>query len=191
MSDQGSTYSEKRVLVKVYGTLPANSPLLVTVPGVGGTMRLHKLAADGFTTLAAAIKKDLKIDLKIASGWRPHRWKSRADYEAFVTKKYDSVADGKRFLAYDSPHETGLAMDIGVGGLKPDRSTIDEQRKTKLHAWMVAHAFKFGWHPYKVEPWHWEFPISVQAWKSGVADDDDVVLLDDDEGATEDEFEDG
>ncbi|MBK8264917.1 MAG: D-alanyl-D-alanine carboxypeptidase family protein [Nannocystis sp.] len=182
------SYEERRVLVKTYGTLPRSSPLLVTVAGTCGPMRLHTLAAEGFGALARAAKGDLKIELKIASGWRPHRWRSRKHYEETVIERYGSLAEGRRFLAYSSPHETGLAMDLGVGGLKPDRRTIDEQRKSKLHRWMVEEAFKFGWHPYKVEPWHWEFPISVQAWKTGIHDDDEVVLLDDDEGAEEDEL---
>ena len=185
------TYVERRVLVKSYGSLPRSSPLLVTVPGVGGPMKLHKLAAAGLADLAAAALRDLKIELKIASGWRPHRWKSRADYEATVKAKYGSLEVGRRFLAYASPHETGLAIDLGVGGLRPDRRTLDEQRKTKLHRWMVAEAYRYGWHPYKVEPWHWEYPISPQAWRSGLAEDD-FILFDDDDGddAAEDEFED-
>jgi len=182
------SYEERRVLVKTYGTLPRSSQLLVQVAGTCGPMRLHTLAAEGLSALAKAVRSDLKIDLKIASGWRPHRWRSRAHYEATVLERYSSLSEGRRFLAYSSPHETGLAIDLGVGGLAPDRRTIEEQRRSKLHRWMVEHAFKFGWHPYKVEPWHWEYPLSVKAWKTGIRDDDEVVLLDDDEGAEEDEL---
>lgn len=165
------SYEEKRIKVAVYGTLKSNSPLLVAVPGVGSKpCRLHKLAAAGLATMAAAIQKDLGIELRLASAWRPHRWKSRADYEQTVIKKYGSVREGAKWLAYDSPHETGLAIDIGVGGLTPSRASANAQRQQPLHVWLVEHAWEHGWHPYKREPWHWEFPVSLAAFKSGVAD---------------------
>lgn len=169
----GEGYVEKRVKVRTYGTTPASSPLLVDVPGTGGSKRLHKLAAAAMKAMGAAIQRDLGIELKIASGWRAHRWTSREQYEAVLVAKYGSVKEGKRWLAFDSPHETGLAMDIGVGGLKPTRATVASQRKTPLHQWLVENASKFGFHPYKTEPWHWEYPISLEAFASGVIGPDD------------------
>ena len=194
----GEKYVEKRVRVANYGTLPSSSPLLVQVPSSrGAVMRLHRLAAAQFEKLAAAIKQELRLDLKIASGWRPHRWKSRQDYEAKLIAKYGSVSAGRKWLAYDSPHETGLAMDIGVGGLEPNRKTADTQRKTKLHRWLVDNAHNYGWHPYKAEPWHWECPIGRKAWETGeLVDDDDEALafgLTDEyeeDDAVEDDFDD-
>lgn len=170
---EGAGYVEKRVKVRTYGTTAASSPLLVDVPGTGGSKRLHKLAAAAMRAMGAAIQRDLGIELKIASGWRAHRWTSREQYEAVLVAKYGSVKEGKRWLAYDSPHETGLAMDIGVGGLKPTRATVASQRKTPLHQWLVQHASTFGFHPYKTEPWHWEYPISLEAFASGVIGPDD------------------
>jgi len=166
------SYEEKRVRVANYGTLPKGSPLLVRVPGTGGKPRaLHKLAAAGFASLAAAIRKDLKLELRIASGWRPHRWTSRQQYEQVLEQRFGSVAEGRKWLGFDSPHETGLAMDIGVGGLPPSRATRDKQRQTKLHKWLVEHAWEHGWHPYKMEPWHWEYPLSKRAWETGEPDE--------------------
>ena len=119
--------------------------------------------------MSAAAKSDLGFELLGASGWRPHRWASRAQYEQFLIKKYGSVAKGRLYLAFDSPHETGLALDFGCGGLEPSSATIQQQQQTPVFHWLVANAWKFGWHPYKVEPWHWEFPVSVQAYQTGVA----------------------
>lgn len=170
----GQGYVERRVKVRTYGTLPADSRLLVAVPGSSaGTKRLHVLAAQAMKAMAAAIQKDLGIELKTASAWRAHRWQSREQYEAVLVSKFGSVKEGKRWLAFDSPHETGLAMDIGVGGLKPTRSTVDFQRKQPLHQWLVQHASEYGWYPYKTEPWHWEYPLSLEAFESGVIGPDD------------------
>jgi hypothetical protein len=167
------SYVEQRVRVKVYGTMAHDSALLVQIPSVGKPRRLHVLAANAFTRMAEAVKRDLKLDLKVASGWRAHRWLSRQQYEAVIVKRFGSVAEGRKWLAYNSPHETGLAIDIGVGGLWPSRSTAPAQKKQPLHKWMIEHAHEFGWHPYKVEPWHWEFPMSLQAHGSGVVGPDD------------------
>lgn len=167
-------YAERRVSVRLYGTLPTTSPLLVPVPGTGcGPKRLHVLAAAALARMSAAAELALGLPLRLASAWRAHRWESRAQYEAVVIAKYGSLAEGRRWLAFDSPHETGLAIDIGVGGLTPSRASVDFQRKTPLHQWLVAHAWQFGWHPYKVEPWHWEHAISLAAHRSGALAADD------------------
>lgn len=168
------SYEEKRVKVSNYGTLPANSPLLTDIPGTGGASRkLHKLAAAAFTAMAAAIRRDLGIDALAASGWRHHRWRSKQHYEETLVAKYGSVKAGRKWLAYNSPHETGLAVDFGVGGLEPKSRTAAKQRQTPLHAWLVAHAHEYGWHPYKTEPWHWEYPLSLAAFKTGVPSEGD------------------
>lgn len=168
------SYEEKRVKVKVYGTLPKSSPLLVPVPGVKDKpRRLHKLAAAALEKMSAATEKDLGIKLELASAWRRHRWKSKQDYEQTVIKKYGSVKEGRKWLAYSSPHETGLAIDIGVGGLWPSRKTAKAQREQPLHKWLVEHAWEYGFHPYKREPWHWEYPVSLEAYKSGEIPEDD------------------
>ena len=170
----GAGYVERRVKVRTYGTLRVDSTLLVPVPGASpGPKRLHVLAARALAALAAAVQRDLGIELKVASAWRAHRWTSREQYEAVLVSRFGSVQEGRRWLAYNSPHETGLAIDIGVGGLKPTRSTVDFQRKQPLHQWLVQHASTYGWYPYKVEPWHWEYPLSLEAYASGVIGPDD------------------
>jgi len=167
------TYAEQRIGVRLYGKLPADSHLLVAVPSVGGQKRLHKLAAAALARMSEAAQRDLGLEIKLASAWRAHRWESREQYEAVLVAKFGSIREGKRWLAFDSPHETGLAIDIGVGGLKPSRASVTFQRKQPLHQWLVAHAWEYGFHPYKVEPWHWEYPLSREAYQSGVIADDD------------------
>jgi LAS superfamily LD-carboxypeptidase LdcB len=162
-------YEERRVYVKVFGAIPSTSPHLVAVAGVQGKdVRLHTLAADGFRRLAAAAEQALGIRVQAASGWREHKWKSREEYEKSMIAKYGSLAEGQKKMAFDSPHETGLAVDFGSGGLEPKSATMAAQRKTPLHAWLVEHAHEYGFHPYKNEPWHWEFPVSKVAHETGV-----------------------
>lgn len=155
-----------RVRVRDYGVLPGGSKLLVEIPSVGVPQRLHWCAAEAFRDLAGAVKAALKIDLQAASAWRPHRWASRRDYEAYLLRNYKSMAEGRKWIAFDSPHETGLAVDLGVGGLWPTRKTIDQQRERPLYKWLVRHAAKYGMVPYTAEPWHWEFPIDPAKYRA-------------------------
>jgi D-alanyl-D-alanine dipeptidase len=163
----GAGYVEKRVKVRTYGTTASDSKLLVAVPGTSGTKRLHALAAQALAAMSAAVQRDLGLELKLASGWRAHRWTSREQYEQVLVQRFGSVSEGKRWLAFDSPHETGLAIDIGVGGLKPSRASAEAQKRQPLHRWLIGRAWEFGFYPYKTEPWHWEFPMSLQAFKTG------------------------
>lgn len=175
------SYEEQRVRVRVYGRLSESTGLLVHVPGAkGAKIRLHAVAAAAFTAMGEAVKRDLDLDLAAASGWRAHRWRDREHYEKTLIERYGSVKEGQRWLAYDSPHETGLAVDIGVGGLWPDRKTAAAQRERPLHAWLVEHAHEYGWHPYKVEPWHWEYPLSLTTFRTGSPSTDDPDPPEDD-----------
>jgi D-alanyl-D-alanine dipeptidase len=117
--------------------------------------------------MSEAVEEALGFPLLIASGWRPHRWTSRAQYEQVLIEKYGSVAKGRLYLGFDSPHEVGLAMDIGCGGLSPVSATIDRQKTTPLFKWLVEHAWEYEFTPYCVEPWHWEHRVSLTSYRSG------------------------
>jgi len=57
-----------------------------------------------------------------------------------------------------SPHHTGRAIDIHVGGeLSRNDKNVAYQRKQAAYQWLVCNAARFGFFPYKVEPWHWEY----------------------------------
>lgn len=166
----GRDHVERRVRVDRLGVLPGSSALLRDVAAVKGRRRLHRLAAEAFEAMSQAAVADGQVELAVISAWRAHRWESKAQYEATMIKEYGSVSRGRRYKAYSSPHETGLAVDIGVGGLWPDSKTANKQREQPLHQWLVANAYRFGWHPYLPEPWHWEFPLSLRAWTLGLQD---------------------
>ena len=163
---------ENRVTTKEFGTLPTDSPLLINVPTAPGHIqqRLHMIVAGKFTEMSAAVESDLKFPLLAASGWRPHRWASHEQYEQILIAKYGSVVKGRLYLAFDSPHETGLACDFGCGGLMPISKTIPIQQQTPLFEWLEKHAWEHGFTPYMVEPWHWEMRLSLPAFQSGQAD---------------------
>lgn len=84
---------------------------------------------------------------------------------AFRSREYQnhlrqqSPNSGRAGLAVNSPHFTGRALDIYVGG--EPVSTKDANRayqtQTKAYRWLVKNAGRFGFRPYFYEPWHWEF----------------------------------
>ena len=62
-------------------------------------------------------------------------------------------------IAFKSPHFTGRALDIYVGG--EPVTTKDHNRaiqiKTPVYLWLVKNAERFGFYNYFYEPWHWEY----------------------------------
>ncbi len=66
---------------------------------------------------------------------------------------------GRAGLAVNSPHFTGRALDLYVGGDPVD--TRDSNRaiqvQTPVYRWLVRNAERFGFRPYFYEPWHWEY----------------------------------
>jgi LAS superfamily LD-carboxypeptidase LdcB len=71
----------------------------------------------------------------------------------------ESPNAGSAGLAVNSPHFTGRALDIYVGGDPVD--TRDSNRaiqvNTPVYQWLVRNAERFGFRPYFYEPWHWEY----------------------------------
>ncbi|HVG21357.1 MAG TPA: D-alanyl-D-alanine carboxypeptidase family protein [Blastocatellia bacterium] len=104
------------------------------------------LATDDNGELAAGEKY-----LKIISAFRSR------EYQDQLRKQ--SPNSGRAGLAVNSPHFTGRALDIYVGGepvsTKDDNRAI--QTQTKAYRWLVKNAPRFGFQPYFYEPWHWEY----------------------------------
>lgn len=59
----------------------------------------------------------------------------------------------------NSPHFTGRALDIYVGGDPVDTKDSNRaiQVDTPAYRWLVRNAERFGFRPYFYEPWHWEY----------------------------------
>jgi len=79
------------------------------------------------------------------------------EYQEQLRRK--SPNSGRAGLAVNSPHFTGRALDIYVGGdpVDTDDGNRAIQVKTRAYQWLVRNAGRFGFRPYFYEPWHWEY----------------------------------
>ena len=88
---------------------------------------------------------------KIISAFRSREYQDRL--------RQKSPNAGSAGLAINSPHFTGRALDIYVGGDPVD--TRDSNRAIQVNSpayqWLVRNAERFGFRPYFYEPWHWEY----------------------------------
>lgn len=82
--------------------------------------------------------------------------RSRAYQDELRRKSPNSGTAG---LAMNSPHFTGRALDIYVGGDPVDTKDSNRaiQVNTPTYRWLVKNAERFGFRPYFYEPWHWEY----------------------------------
>ena len=117
---------------------------------------VERQAYAAYKRLVAAAAADLSIDsnenwLKIISAFRSPA------YQAQLRKL--SPRSGRAGLAVNSPHFTGRALDLYVGG--EPVSANDQNRaiqvNTKIYEWLVKNAERYGFYPYFYEPWHWEY----------------------------------
>ncbi|HVG28666.1 MAG TPA: D-alanyl-D-alanine carboxypeptidase family protein [Pyrinomonadaceae bacterium] len=114
-------------------------------------------AAISDRSLALKTKSNGELDgaekfLKVVSAYRSKEHQDRL--------RREQPEAGRAALATRSPHFTGRALDLYVGGYDPV-STKDDNRalqtQTKAYKWLVRNAERFGFRPYFYEPWHWEY----------------------------------
>jgi LAS superfamily LD-carboxypeptidase LdcB len=117
---------------------------------------VERQAYTAYKKLVAAVTSDLSSNssenwLKIISAFRCPA------YQAQLRRQ--SPRSGRAGLAVYSPHFTGRALDLYVGG--EPVSTNDQNRaiqvNTKVYQWLVKNAERYGFYPYFYEPWHWEY----------------------------------
>jgi LAS superfamily LD-carboxypeptidase LdcB len=79
------------------------------------------------------------------------------EYQAKLRR--ESPGAGSAGLAINSPHFTGRALDLYVGGDPVDTKDANRliQVNTPAYKWLVRNAERFGFRPYFYEPWHWEY----------------------------------
>jgi zinc D-Ala-D-Ala carboxypeptidase len=89
--------------------------------------------------------------LKIVSAFRS------AEYQEQLRRQSPNA--GSAGLATHSPHFTGRALDLYVGGDPVDTKDANRaiQVNTPVYKWLVRNAERFGFRPYFYEPWHWEY----------------------------------
>jgi len=119
---------------------------------------VERQAYAAYKKIVAAASAELSLNpasnekwLKIVSAFRSPA------YQAQLRKQ--NPRSGRGGLALNSPHFTGRALDVYVGG--EPVSTDDRNRaiqvNTKVYQWLVKNAESFGFYPYFYEPWHWEY----------------------------------
>jgi zinc D-Ala-D-Ala carboxypeptidase len=89
--------------------------------------------------------------MKIISAFRSREYQEKL--------RRESPGAGSAGLAVNSPHFTGRALDLYVGGDPVDTrdSNRSIQVETKVYRWLVKNADRYGFRPYCYEPWHWEY----------------------------------
>lgn len=129
-------------------------------------LQLDQETFNAYKKMVAAAAKDLKSELKLTpSGELAPNEKFLRIVSAYRSQAYQEALRrrepnaGRVALAKNSPHSTGHALDIYVGG-EPVK-TLDSNRRiqvqTPVYKWLVKNAHRFGFYPYFYEPWHWEY----------------------------------
>jgi D-alanyl-D-alanine carboxypeptidase len=108
-----------------------------------------------YKEMLAAATAELKLEhksyFKIISSYRSR------EYQENLRRKSPNA--GSAGLAVNnSPHFTGRALDLYVGGDPVDTKDANRaiQVNTPAYRWLVENAERFGFRPYFYEPWHWE-----------------------------------
>jgi len=101
-------------------------------------------------TSATELAADEKF-FKIVSSFRSREYQEKL--------RRESPNAGSAGLAVNSPHFTGRALDLYVGGDPVDTKDANRaiQVRTPAYQWLVRNAERFGFQPYFYEPWHWEY----------------------------------
>ena len=115
--------------------------------------------------IAAAVAERSLGLAHTARGELAHGEKSLKIVSAFRSREYqeklrrESPNAGSAGLAVNSPHFTGRALDLYVGGDPVDTGDSNRavQVQTRVYQWLVRNAERFGFRPYCYEPWHWEY----------------------------------
>ncbi|HEU0251403.1 MAG TPA: D-alanyl-D-alanine carboxypeptidase family protein, partial [Pyrinomonadaceae bacterium] len=117
----------------------------------------HKTYA-AYKKMVAAALSDPELNLKPTDKYFKiiSAFRSR-EYQDQLRQKSPNA--GSAGLAVNSPHFTGRALDIYVGGLPVDTKDSNRaiQVNTPAYKWLVRNAERFGFRPYFYEPWHWEY----------------------------------
>ena len=151
--------------VRLKNRTPAQPDQLMTAPpsdfydpGRAPELRqVERNTYEAYKKMIAAAAEELKLAptssyLKIVSSYRSR------EYQDGLRRKSPNA--GSAGLAVNnSPHFTGRALDVYVGGDPVDTKDSNRaiQVKTPAYKWLVHNAERFGFRPYFYEPWHWEY----------------------------------
>jgi hypothetical protein len=128
--------------------------------------QVERAAYSAYKRMIAAATRDESLGLKTTrSGELDASEPYLKIISAFRTREYQkrlrksAPRSTRAGLAVNSPHFTGRALDLYVGG--EPVSTKDTNRgiqtSTPVYKWLVKNAARYGFRPYFYEPWHWEY----------------------------------
>lgn len=133
------------------------------VPDSGGR-RLFPTAADAFVAMRTAAANTLAADgtgisLTIPGGRGAFRTEQEQRQLSSGNPNRQAVAGNR------SAHRYGLAIDLrlSAAGLRVTEATtrpmtnVVAMYRSPVYKWMFLYAADFGWFPYAMEPWHWEY----------------------------------
>ena len=127
--------------------------------------QVERKTYEAYKNMLAAAISDLKLAHTSSDQLAPGE-KYFKIISAFRSREYQenlrrkSPNAGSAGLAVNnSPHFTGRALDIYVGGSPVDTKDSNRaiQVNTPAYRWLVQNAERFGFRPYFYEPWHWEY----------------------------------
>jgi LAS superfamily LD-carboxypeptidase LdcB len=132
---------------------------VVNVPrAFGGKVPLHRVAAQAWQALVNAARQDgLEHPLLLpSSGYRSSSHQNRLWEKAKV--RYGSEQEARKWVAPPghSAHQSGRAIDFWLG-VPFGKKHIAKQKQSRAYQWLVQNARRFGFYPYELEPWHWEY----------------------------------
>ncbi len=137
---------------------PPSATDIVVVDGYQRNVPLHRLAAEAWAALTASARADgIAAPLLLpVSGYRS------VDEQAWLWEgalaKYGDPDVACLWVARPgaSAHQSGRTVDCHLG--YPIESEYAEtMRSAPAYLWLVDHAQTFGFYPYDLEPWHWEY----------------------------------
>jgi zinc D-Ala-D-Ala carboxypeptidase len=127
--------------------------------------QLERNTYAAYKKMVAAAIADPTLHLTATAGELAPEEKYFKIISSFRSREYqeklrrESPNAGSAGLAVNSPHFTGKALDIYVGGEPVDTGDSNRaiQVNTPAYQWLVRNAERFGFRPYFYEPWHWEY----------------------------------
>ena len=172
--------------------IPNKSDLVFVKGAFSDKVPLHRLAAEALNALVCAaradgIKHPILLPTGGGSGFRDPKRQSEAWQRAL--KKYGSEEVARKWVAKpgSSAHQTGRAIDFYLGDSNDSRN-VTKLRKTSAYKWLVANAHRFGFYPYKNEPWHWEYNPPAQGQSELFSEMDHFFEFEDEIGYENESF---
>jgi hypothetical protein len=123
---------------------------------------LHPEASNAFVRLRDKAATD-GIPINLLPGCRT-AWRTPAEQADISRSRRNRLAVARGI----GPHMYGLAVDLRLGmpGVQvgeantrtPERmANVVRMYRSAVYKWMALYGSRFGWFPYRREPWHWEY----------------------------------